>query len=65
MEQTVARKQTKREKMYTKTGQKGGRRVYGCFGMPWSWCLLLPDGGYEHNLFGFGEGEHSFLIFFV
>ena len=38
MEQTVARKQTKREK----NGQKGGnRRAYGCFGMPWFRCLLF------------------------
>ena len=45
MEQTVARKQTKGRKTTHRNGQKGGnRRAYGCFGMPWFRCLLLPDG---------------------
>ena len=42
MEQTVARKQTKREKNNAQKRTEGGnRRAYGCFGMPWFRCLLF------------------------
>ena len=42
MEQTVARKQTKREKNNTQKRTEGWKqKAYGCFGMPWFRCLLF------------------------
>ena len=40
MEQTVARKQTKREKNNTQKRTEGWKQK-GCFGMPWFRCLLF------------------------
>ena len=45
MEQTVARKQTKREKNNAQKRTEGWKQKgIWLFGMPWFRCLLLPDG---------------------
>lgn len=42
MEQTVARKQTKREKNNAQKRTEGWKqKAYGCYGMPWFRCLLF------------------------